>query len=216
MSYSKKINPILKLCPFCGRRLTFGSLDDGINTSCKCGFEEAPGSLYILQHLSDVVSEYTQLKGITTLQGVGQDKYSVSKGFALGCYGYLSILQKRNEAMVFGASAQSALFQGSDLFSVVESAKGVLGERLCMNMHDYEPDVIKHLFINQLISLTYVIDETMNISKQSSLERSPDTIYIEDVKSLEIHLPAKATVKSAHKENAPSQLSLNNTDMGMN
>ena len=118
--------------------------------------------------------------------------------------------------MVFGASAQSALFQGSDLFSVVESAKGVLGERLCMNMHDYEPDVIKHLFINQLISLTYVIDETMNISKQSSLERSPDTIYIEDVKSLEIHLPAKATVKSAHKESAPSQLSLNNTDMGMN
>lgn len=203
MSYSKKINPILKLCPVCGKRLTYGTMQSGIKTSCKCGFEEASGSLYILQYLGDVMTEYTQLKGITHLHGVGNDKYTVAKGFALGGYGYLPTLQQRNISMTFGSTSQSSLFQGSEVFGVVASEKGVIGERLCVNPHGHSPAELKHLLVNQIISLTYVVDETMNLSQQSSEKRSGNTLYMQDVNSIK-ELIAKNAASNAQQSPSPS------------
>ncbi len=181
-----------------------------IKTSCRCGFEEAPGSLHILQRLNDVVSEYARLKGLTTVSGIGNDKYAIQKGNALSAYGYLSTLQKRNISMVFGNTVQTDLLKGAELFSVLPTNQGIVGERLVVNDHNHSSGMLKHLLVQQIVSLTYVIDETMSHSAAAAEKRASDTLHIRDIDGIEYHISPNASTAQEQQE-APNALTDNNS-----
>ena len=63
---------------------------------------EAAGSLHILDHINDVLSEYAALKNIHSVKGLLNETYSIAKGNAFSAYGFLSLLLKRSQAFIFG------------------------------------------------------------------------------------------------------------------
>lgn len=202
MTKSIAVKNILKCCPICGSLLTFNTLASGIPTSCKCGFKEAPGSLYVMQYIANVVSEYMSLKGVSHLQGAKGDHYSLKKGYALSAIGYLPTLQRRNVSTVFGSASQAQVLSGSKLFGTINSSRAVTGERITLPLNSLSLDVIKHQIINQIIGLTNVVDETLERSKSLFERKNTTTFFMEDLHDIELHikkgLPRSSLQESPH------------------
>ena len=181
MSNTFKVNPNIKQCPACGLTLKFNNIESKKLTSCRCGFMEAAGSLHILDHINDVLSEYAAFKNIHSVKGLLNESYSIAKGNAFSAYGFLSLLLKRSQTFIFGDTPVNKVFNGIEIMEVISTDKGILGERVSLKNTGMDSNSQLHALSIQIILLTYVIDETLNASSLNQSSRKSGVLYIEDV-----------------------------------
>ena len=184
MSNTFKINPNITKCPTCGLTLRFHKVESKELTACKCGFMEAAGSLHILDHINNVLSEYAALKNIHSVKGLFNETYLIAKGNAFSAYGFMSLLLKRSQAFIFGDRPASNLFKNIDIMDVIDTDKDILGERVSIRDTGLESSAQLHALSLQIILLTYVIDETLSVSSLNQNTRKSGVLYTEDIVGL--------------------------------
>lgn len=160
--------------------MQYATVESGLPTKCRCGFQESAGSLYVLEQLSSVLAEYASLKGLQIVKGIHNDLFTINKGVAFSGNGFLSILLRRSQTFMVGSIPTSKFLSGNNMFALEASKKGLVNERVVFKSPSENPAELKHAIAQQIIMLTFVIDETMGIS-QSLGNRDSGTLYIEDV-----------------------------------
>ena len=134
--------------------------------------------MVVAQPFKLIVALYHSVKGLFN------ETYLIAKGNAFSAYGFMSLLLKRSQAFIFGDRPASNLFKNIDIMDVIDTDKGILGERVSIRDTGLESSAQLHALSLQIILLTYVIDETLSVSSLNQNTRKSGVLYTEDIVGL--------------------------------